>query len=285
MKKPYEINSLLRYPIAEFEDEYYAPYPELIGYASTRGLFFRFSEEGKQAFRDPFAASMEEFTAQLMRNTLPQAEIVTECDERALGWTGKSNDVSVILGDAAILFECKASAFFLEAKRTAAPDAIIADLRKNLANGERRKGLFQLYDKSNAISTKMLPPQLMEKYKNVKRIFPVMLLFDAIEHANAAPVIGNIIKDELEANEIRDFDYQIWHLEELSWLAEFSGSVLINWTGEKFQPEYRLLGLNSFISKKTGKEFLNQVMYMPKENPRAFKILSDLSESEKRKTL
>jgi hypothetical protein len=186
IEKPYEISSLLRYPIAKYHDEYYGPYPELIGYASARGLFFRFSEEGKQTFRDPFADSMEEFTARLLRDALPQAQIVTENDERALGWTGKTNDVSVILGDAVVLFECKASAFFVEAKRTATPETVIADLRKHLANAEKRKGLFQLYDKCEAIRTKMLPVQLMKKYKDVKRIFPVMLLFDAIEHANAA---------------------------------------------------------------------------------------------------
>lgn len=75
IEKPYEINSLLRYPIAKYHDEYYAPYPELIGYASGRGLFFRFSEEHKQAFRDPFAKAMEEYTAQLLRDALPQAKI------------------------------------------------------------------------------------------------------------------------------------------------------------------------------------------------------------------
>jgi hypothetical protein len=32
------------------------------------------------------------------------------------------------------LFESKVSEFFVEAKRAAAPDVILADLRKNLAN-------------------------------------------------------------------------------------------------------------------------------------------------------
>lgn len=279
-EKPYEINSLLQYPLANYEGRYYAPYPELVGYASARGLFFRFSEQGKQKFRDPFADSMEEFTARLLRTTLPRAQIVTEQQERELGWTGKANDVSVILGDTAILFECKASAFFVDAKRTAAPEAIIADLRKNLANGEKRKGLFQLYDKCNAIRSKELPRQLMERYKDVKRIFPVMLLFDAIEHANAAAVIGNIIKDELQAHRITGFDYQIWHLEELSWLAEFAGEAFVEWIAEKFLPDYFSLGLNSFVSTKTGNAFLNQGIYMPHGNRRALEILTELSAKE-----
>jgi hypothetical protein len=95
-------------------------------------------------------------------------------------------------------------------------------------------------------------------------------------------VIGNIIKDELEAHGIKDFAYQIWHLEELSWLAEFAGTALVDWTAEKFRPECRSMGLNSFISNKTGNGFLNQIMYMPLGNPRALKILTDVSAKQEK---
>ena len=44
-KKPYEINSLLRYPIIQHGDELYCPHPQLIGYAATRGLFFKCCDE------------------------------------------------------------------------------------------------------------------------------------------------------------------------------------------------------------------------------------------------
>lgn len=177
---------------------------------------------------------------------------------------------------AAVLIECKASAFFIEAKRTAAPEAIIADLRKHLADAEKRKGLFRLYDKCNAVRSKSLLTKLMEKYKEVKRLFPIMLLFDAIEHANAAPVIGNIIKDELEAPSVKDFEYQIWHLEELAWLAESATGATIDWTAEKFSHKNRSMGLNSFTADKTGKHFLHQLMYVPQSNEKAFKILTEL---------
>lgn len=280
IQKPYEINSLLQYPISRYQDVYYAPYPELIGYACARGLFFRFSELGRQTFRDPFADSMEQFTARLLKSTLPHATILTEREEREFGWEGKTNDISVIEGDAAILFECKASAFFVDTKRTASPEIIIADLRKNLANAEKRKGLFQLFDKREAIRNGALPKALMEKYKDVKRFFPVMLLFDAVEHVNAAQVVGNIIRDELRAHGITGFEYQIWHLEELSWLADFAGQSMVEWTAEKFRSDRAPIGLNSFISDRTGNAFLNQLMYMPQGNPKALKILTELSSRE-----
>ena len=38
---PYEPNPLLWIPIIAAEGRYYAPYPELVAYAATRGLFFR----------------------------------------------------------------------------------------------------------------------------------------------------------------------------------------------------------------------------------------------------
>jgi hypothetical protein len=280
IEKPYEISTLLRYPIVKIDRDYYAPYPELVGYGAARGLFFRFSEEGKNAFLDPFADAMEGYVANLMRRALPKAEVITEADERAMGWQKKTNDISVIFGNVALLFECKTSAFFVNAKRTAAPDIIIEDVRKNLANSEKGKGLIQLYKKVDAIRSKALPACLMEKYQDVQEIYPIVLLYDSTEHANAAAVVGNIIKDELAANGISGFDYQIWHLEELSWLVEFAGEELIRWTQRKFQPDCYPLGLNGFISKTPGNFFLNQIMYMPNGNTKGLNILKALSEKQ-----
>jgi hypothetical protein len=277
-EKPYEINSLLRYPLIKFEADYYAPYPDLIGYACTRGLFFRFSEEGKDAFRKPFVAAMEIATAEMLRVALPGAVILTEEGERKLGWDGKTNDVTVILGDTALMIECKLSGLFVEAKRTAAPEAIIADVKRQIADGKTRRGLFQLHDKRVAVRAGALPPALMAKYKGVTRFFPVILLFDAIEYSNAGVTIGNIIKDELLANRVVDFEYQIWHLEELSWLTEYAGLALMDWVSEKFSPKFQAMGLVSFIFDKTGGKLAKPIMYMPQGDTQAYRILKRLSD-------
>jgi hypothetical protein len=91
-------------------------------------------------------------------------------------------------------------------------------------------------------------------------------------------MLGNIIRDELLAHRVNDFVYQIWHIEELSWLAQFSGDQLVEWVAEKFLPKNRSMGLNSFVADKSGQDFLRPVMYMPQGDTRAFKILKELSD-------
>jgi len=274
--KPYELNSLLRYPIIRREAKLYCPYPQLIGYAATRGLFFRWSEEDRGSFLEPFRQSNESYVKEVLCSALPNAEILTEEDERKLGWKGKANDVTAIIGDSALLIECKTSGLYVDAKKTASPNSIISDVRKIIADAKERRGLFQLYDKSQAIRSKSLPTKLMEKYKNVERIYPVLLLFDEIQMANKAEVMGNIIKTELTDNGIGGFDYQIWHLEELDRLAEIAKSDLIHWTDEKFAAANKEIDLNSFLAEKSGKNFLRLILFIPEGETRAIRVLRDL---------
>jgi hypothetical protein len=275
-EKPYEINSLLRYPIIRNDEELYCPYPQLIGYAATRGLFFRWSGEDGDAFRKPFARCNELYTQRILSAALPSAEILTEEDERALGWQGKANDVTAILGDSALLVECKLSGLYVEAKRTAAPEAIIADVRKQVAEAKNRRGLFQLYDKCKAIKSRSLPASLMDRYQGVQRVYPVLVLFDEIQLANSAEVMRNIVEDELKANGVEGFEYQIWHLEELDWLVKFAKSASMDWIAEKFGAGNRSMDLSSFLANKAGQEFLRLVMYLPRGDTRAMRILRSL---------
>ena len=275
-EKPYEINSLLRYPIIRHGEELYCPYPQLIGYAATRGLFFRCCDEDGDKFRAPFARSNESYVSRLLSEAVPDAEVLTEDDERRLGWGGKTNDVTVIQGDSAVLIECKLSGLYVNAKRTASPENVIADVRKQIADAKDRRGLFQLHDKLRAIQSGALPQKLFDKYKNVKHFYPVLLLFDDISQANAAEVLGNIIRDELRANGVDAFEYQIWNLEELEWLTEQSGADSLSWIAEKFSSKYQAMDLNSFLADKAHKEFLRPIMYLPEGNTRAIQILKGL---------
>jgi hypothetical protein len=279
-EKPYEVNTLLRYPIIRHENYLYCPYPQLIGYAATRGLFFRFSEEDKTNFCKPFSQAIESYVKEVLCAALPNAEILTEADERNLGWTGKVNDVTAIMGDSALLVECKLSGLYVDAKRTASPENIIADVRKQIANAKDRSGLFQLYDKCQAIRSRLLPTRLMEKYKNVRRIYPVLLLYDEVQMANKAEVLGNIVRDELRANGVDGFEYQIWHLEELDWLAEFAQSSSLDWIAEKFVAENKEVDMSSFLADKAGKAFLKLVLYLPEGDTKAIRILKRLIAGE-----
>jgi hypothetical protein len=275
-EKPYEINSLLRYPIIRHGEELYCPYPQLIGYAATRGLFFRCCDEDGDKFRAPFAKSNESYVKRMLSEAMPDAEVLTEDDERRLGWGGKTNDVTVIRGDSAVLIECKLSGLYVNAKRTASPESIIADVRKQIADARDRRGLFQLHDKLQAIQTRLLPQSLLDKYTNVKHFYPVLLLFDDISQANAAEVLGNIIRDELRANGIDAFEYQIWNLEELEWLTEQSGADSLSWIAEKFSTKNQAMDLSSFVADKAHREFLRPIMYLPEGDTRAIQILKGL---------
>jgi hypothetical protein len=276
-EKPYELNSLLRYPLIKHGDEVYCPYPQLIGYAATRGLFFRFSDEDREKFREPFVESVESYVKEVLKSALPNAEILTERDERSLGWAGKTNDVTAIMGDCALLIECKLSGVYVESKRSASVESIVSDVRKQIADPKDRRGLFQLHDKCQAIQSALLPAKLMEKYKEVKHIYPVLLLFDEIQMANKAEVMGNIIQDELRANGAGGFKYQIWHLEELDYLAEFAKSAFMEWVVEKFSPKNEAFDLSSFLAEKTGSGFLKLILYLPAGDTKAFEILRNLA--------
>jgi hypothetical protein len=122
----------------------------------------------------------------------------------------------------------------------------------------------------------LLPQSLLEKYANVTHFYPVLLLFDDISQANAAEVLGNIIRDELRANGIDAFEYQIWNLEELEWLTEQSGADSLTWIAEKFSSKNQSMDLSSFVADKAHKEFLRPIMYLPEGDTRAIQILKGL---------
>ena len=277
-QKPYEINSLLRYPIVEDDFRLFCPYAQLIAYAATRGLYFRFNEQDGDEFREPFVKSYEAYVARLLSRDALGAEVITEDDERKLGWFGKTNDVTAIFGNSAVLIECKLSGLYVEAKREASLDLIVKDVRKQIADGRERRGVFQLYDKIDAINRGLLPAQLQDRFKRVSNFYPVLLLFDDIAHANAPEVLGNIVRDELKANGVDGFQYQIWQLEELQWMIECAGSSFVGWIAEKFSRKMQMMDLGGFLADKSGKQFLKQTMFLPRGEGGGFDKLRSLAD-------
>lgn len=140
---PYELNPLLWMPIIAVDGRYYAPYPELVAYAATRGLFFRCGSQFGGAFHEAFGDWFEAYVGDLLRTKVRSGEVIGAAEEKALGYTGKNADWTVLLGDTGLLVECKSSALFLHGKILATPSAVSKDLAKDLV-GEG-KGLFQLH--------------------------------------------------------------------------------------------------------------------------------------------
>ncbi len=158
--KAYEFNPLLRYPIVDIESKLRVPYPELIAYAATRGLYFLLSDKLGSNFSRAFGDSFEMYVREQSERKFGGAAVLTEEMERSLGWEQKNNDLTLIIGDTAILLECKTSALFSEAKQTASLDTVRRDITKNIVGHLGKKGLFQLFHKTAAIRNKQLPARL-----------------------------------------------------------------------------------------------------------------------------
>jgi hypothetical protein len=235
---PYEFNPLLRYPIMLRDNYYWCVFPQLINYAATRGLYFYIADLVGPAFNAAFAEAFEDYLQKICTKLLGSGCVITEKEERDMGWTGKTNDLTLILGDSAILFECKNSGLFSVSKRSGNPDDLAADIRKNLANSANRKGLFQLYDKIENIRNGNLPPQLNARYAAVKKFYPVVLLHDEIWFANRPETLKNLIDTELRNNGIDNFIYQIWHIEELEILLNVAAkNEILGVIEEKFSDQ------------------------------------------------
>jgi hypothetical protein len=217
---PYEFNPLLRFPVLSHNERYWCAYPQLINYAATRGLYFYLLDAVGSDFTKAFSTAFETYVAGLCKAKFGEDNVITEEDERKCGWEGKTNDITVLLGDTAFLFECKNSGLFGFAKRTADPKDLLSDARKTLANSKHRQGLYQLHDKIANIRSGALPGPLSAKYASLKRFYPVLLLHEEIHFANRPECLKNIVDSELKANGISGFDYQIWYVEELENLLQ-----------------------------------------------------------------
>jgi hypothetical protein len=280
----YEFNPLLRFPIMQRNEHYWCVCPETINYAATRGIYFHIADQVGQSFSRDFGDAFEDYVINLCNESVGPESVVTEKSERDLGWLGKNNDLTLIFGDAAVLFECKNSGLFSLAKRSGSPTDLSADIRKNLANSERGKGLFQLHGKIAAIKDdggKRLPEPLMARYRAVKKFFPVIVLYDQILFANTPVTLKNLIDAELRTNGINDFEYQIWHVEELEVLLKtIPKDEICEVIEQKFiDPTFKAMDLSSFLSKKYGMKSLGIEMFVPGGESRAWTILRRLADA------
>jgi hypothetical protein len=280
----YELNPLLRYPILYRDNRYWCVYPELINYAATRGLYFFIIDFADSGLNGAFANAFEAYVADILSMAYGHENVLREEAERAAGWTGKNNDVTAILQNTALLLECKNSGLFSVAKRSADPVEIANDIRKNLANVEKRKGLFQLHDKIQAVKAGSLPEALQAKYANVTNYYPVLLLHDEIWFANRPEAMKNLIDEELRLHGIESFNYQIWHVEELELLLKAVPREQIPVVlEEKFNdPRYRSLDLTAYLSGRFGLPDLGVTLFVPHGESKALVVLRKLADADQK---
>jgi hypothetical protein len=264
------------------DDRYWCVYPELINYAATRGLYFYIADAVGGAFSQAFGEAFEEYVCRQLVDCMGSEMVLTEKDERQSGWNGKTNDLTVISGDSAILIECKNSGLFSVSKRSGSPADLAADIKKNLANAEKGKGLFQLHEKVDAIQRGLIPEPLKTRYASVTKLYSVVLLHDEIWFANRPQILKNLIDDELRAHGIQGFEYQIWHVEELEYLLKaVPASDVFNVVARKFSsPECMSLDLSVFLSSRYKPEPSRIRLFTPNGDSKALRIIRRLAETD-----
>lgn len=276
----YEFNPLLRFPIMRRIEHYWCVCPEAINYAATRGVYFHISDLVGKSFNTEFGYAFEDYVGKLCLESFGPDRVTTERAERELGFRGKTNDITLIFGDTAVLIECKNSGLFSLSKKSASPTDINNDIRRNLANPQEGKGLFQLHDKIAAIKAHELPDQLMERYREVTKFLPVVLLYDEIYFANTPVTLKNLIDAVLQENGINNFEYQIWHIEEFEYLLTgLTKDKIVGAIAEKFlDPSYKDMDLTSYLSKKHGMTDLSINLFVPGGESQAWNILRKLAD-------
>jgi hypothetical protein len=282
--KPYEFNPLLRFPILRLQERLWCPFAELVTYAATRGLFFYFADLLGPAFNVRFGDIFSSLVEQMTRDKFQSGTILTERQEKTMGWSGKTNDVTVIVGEQALLFECKTSALFAGAKQSASLEQVRNDVIKNMVGHEGKKGLLQLFSKIEAIRSGKLPAELALRYAGVKNFYPILLFHDQVQFANKPETLKDLLDDEIKESGSIPHPYQIWHLEELENLYELiPEDQVVARIAEKFAtPRYAEWDLNTFLFDKTGRSrrYLRPSLFIPKGNTPALKTLSELAAKE-----
>lgn len=266
--KPYEFNPLLQFPILRASGNWYAPLPELIAYAATRGLYFRFNKT--VGFNEAFGRAFQDYVEFILRERLKNDySVITELEERKLGYQGKTNDLTILLGDVAILIECKTSALLSTGKKKATPDDVLADLRKNLLNKEDLSGIAQLSTKLRALREKSLPGALLARYDGVRKFYPVVLLYDDISFANARHGLRELIEQEMQLHGWRVPLLQIWTVRELENLVRyFQAKDWQQLMNMKFEQEpFCDWDLNVFLHRFIGLPHLRPALYIPRRGP------------------
>lgn len=274
---PYEFNALLRYPIISYQGDYWSPFPELITYAGTRGLYFSLGDEFGERFRKDFAVGFERYVLHLLRVQFGPENVSTEEDEMAEGWTDKVNDFTVAIGDTLLLIECKLSALYRPAKTTADIESVREDVKKNL-----RSAVLQLARKHAAVEAGKLPPRLKQFYKNARHVLGIVLLFDQIGNANAAKGLRYLLEKEASQGSPSRLPIQVWHLEEFENLIDLTppGDVLPT-IKEKFEnSRFAPWDLNTFLFQEHRLAYLRPNIFVPHQAAKLMQVVEEIKDKD-----
>jgi hypothetical protein len=140
--------------------------------------------------------------------------------------------------------------------------------------------LFQLYEKLQAIKGGKLPSPFKERYSQITAWYPVVILYDQIQHANARKVLRNLLDSVLHKAGIVNFNYQIWHVEELENLLDLVPEAdLVPQVQRKWEdPRMFEWDLNLYLYSLFQHERLRSYLIIPEKDSTAYRILKELSD-------
>lgn len=134
----YEFNPLWDYPIVRLRNgSFCVPVPRILLHRITRGIDFslrkHFQGQGKEnPFATVFGISFEEYVGLLLRSSFGDSSVYGEPkygkeEKRGPDWT-------VVLGDEALVIECRSGLVRHETKEIADIESVLQDLRRLVAN-------------------------------------------------------------------------------------------------------------------------------------------------------
>ena len=151
----YDYNPLFEYPIIcpwptvspiGVKSRMCAPLPDLIAHRISTGIFYQMFNEYGLRFAEYFGFLLQEYVAEILRNSVPISSLVGEEEIRTTypDDRGPTPDWIVLEGSHAVLIECKATRFSRAALATGNEAAIDSSLKQML------KGLRQCIKFKNA---------------------------------------------------------------------------------------------------------------------------------------
>jgi hypothetical protein len=199
----YRFNPLQARPVIRTQRSgYVVPFPPFVVRRITTSLYYDLMEVDSARFPVAFGMAFETYVWELLATEYGTGELFAE---QMYGGKEeqKSTDWIVIESTVGTLVECKVARLTMETKVSADPDALRKDLIKGVV-----QALTQLDRVMRHIRTRA--PGL-EPFYELTDLVPIVLVLDPFFLANT-PLVRAIVQEELKANGVVPFDYQILHV-------------------------------------------------------------------------
>ena len=203
----YTFNPLEGRPVvATQRSGYVCPVPVILLRRLTTGAYYDLVKRFGKKFADAFGPIFEAYAGDLLQSVYRREELFHEPPYKRGRDQLRSTDWIVVEGNTATLLECKTARLTLPTKAYADQRTLEEDLVRGVVGA-----LVQMDKVMKAIRE---PAPGLERFANVDRFVPVVLVYDAYFLANTAP-IRDIVHRLLREAKVEPFPYQVISVHEL----------------------------------------------------------------------